>query len=647
MKPPFSVYARAGLSCIPIRNDGSKAPAIGTWRQYQQRIASEQETTQWEVTHQGVAIIGGEVCGNLEIIDLDVPALVRSYLDAIKEQDVGLFEKLCLVRTPRRNESGQTGCHVLYRTSSKVTGNTKLAMTEPEPEFGDDGEPVLNPVTHQQNMKPRCLIETRGEGGYVVTVGSARECHSTGNLYEHVCGPKLTDLETLADEERRTLHATARTFDRSLAETHVEPSVRGYERSKPGESPGDDFNQRTSWAEILAPAGWQPAGETGGIKRWRRPGKSAGWSATTGILSKAGNELFTVFSANAHPFEGNNPNGHPGVCYSKFAAWSILNHGGNFGEAAKALVKMGYGTQVRQPSPQTKVIKATLMDAEKRYLDMLSRGDTEYISTGIPLLDKAIGGGMERGEMVVLGGLPSHGKSVCGLQALRYAAEHKKHGVLVSHEMGGMAVAKRMIQSRTSMNTTDWYMNVSQLQEDMKLYWSLCGQIYLLEQCRSIETIEAEVGQIAAERELSIVVIDHAQLTDGKGGTRYEQITNASGRFKALAVKHECACMVLSQLNRKASYGEAPTEQNLKESGALEQDADVVILVRWPWKSDPDNTQNPGKYIMSVKKNRNRPIVHWEVEGKFEPAHQRITAELPTPMTDRFDEVDEDDDTKW
>ncbi len=175
-----------------------------------------------------------------------------------------------------------------------------------------------------------------------MTVGCAPECHETGNLYEHVGGPPLTELSVLTESERKTLHAVARSFDHGIGNAHVDEPVPGYERSKPGESPGDAFNQRATWEEILA--GWQPVGESGGIKRWRRPGKAAGYSATTGIRSKAGNDLLTVFSTNAFPFEGVTPEGRPGVTYNKFSAYALLNHDGDFKAAAKGLVTKGYGT---------------------------------------------------------------------------------------------------------------------------------------------------------------------------------------------------------------------------------------------------------------------------------------------------------------
>lgn len=637
MTAPFLEYLRAGLSVIPIRADGSKAAAIA-WKPFIERRATEAEAAEWATRHEGVAVVAGAVSGNLEVIDVDEPALVRPYLEAVRAEDPSLYDRLCLIRTPRRNESGQGGCHIVYRCEVAIGGNAKLAMSEPEPVVDAAGKPVIDPTTGKPKTAPRTLVETRGEGGYIVTVGSSPRCHPSGRCYEHVHGPTLTDLATLTGAERETLHRVARVFDRSVAETHVDPPVRGYERVKTGDAPGDCFNRQASWAEILGPAGWQCVGESAGIKRWRRPGKATGWSGTTGVLSKAGNELFTCFSQNASPFEGVNASGKPGVCYSKFAAFAILNHRGDYEAAARALLKLGYGTPAAKREDPKRVLIDTAQDAERRYLAALQADELHLISLGIPALDRAIGGGVERGEMIVVGGLTSHGKSVIALQACRARVEARQHVVLVSHEMSALAVAKRLIQARTPRDTREWFDHVDELAADSRTYWACAGRLFILEQCRDIAQIEAEVGRIAAEFELGLIVIDHAQLTtEAKAKGRYETVTETSGRFKQLAMKHNCPILVPSQLNREAAKGEAQAH-HLRESGALEQDADVIVLVNWPWKADPKANPDASRYVFKIVKNRNRPIVAWEVEARFCPARQTIETEGYTPPRNGFGE---------
>jgi hypothetical protein len=95
-----------------------------------------------------------------------------------------------------------------------------------------------------------------------------------------------------------------------------------------GDRPGDTLAASVTWAQILAPCGWTSAGSRGEVGFWRRPGKVGGTiSATTNAL---GTNRFHVFSSNAAPFD-------PDRSYSKFAALAMLEHGGDFAAAARAL----------------------------------------------------------------------------------------------------------------------------------------------------------------------------------------------------------------------------------------------------------------------------------------------------------------------
>src|SRR5262249_15286789 len=104
-------------------------------------------------------------------------------------------------------------------------------------------------------------------------------------------------------------------------------------RRPAGNRPGDDFNRRASWDDILIPHGWARVGGGRDEERWCRPGKDHGVSATT---DHAGNGLLYVFSSNADPFEDSRG-------YSKFTAYALLNHEGDCSAAAAALRKQGYG----------------------------------------------------------------------------------------------------------------------------------------------------------------------------------------------------------------------------------------------------------------------------------------------------------------
>src|SRR5262245_33199632 len=108
----------AGLSTIPIKADGSKSPALPSWRPYQERLPDEGELRQWfgNGARPGVALVGGAVSGNLEVIDLEAIAPIPAYLELVEESAPGLLEQLLQIQTPT------DGLHLGYRCAT-IGGN--------------------------------------------------------------------------------------------------------------------------------------------------------------------------------------------------------------------------------------------------------------------------------------------------------------------------------------------------------------------------------------------------------------------------------------------------------------------------------------------------------------------------------------------
>jgi hypothetical protein len=323
-------YVDARLSVIPIRADGSKAPwseclptgedGEPTWKPYQKQRPYREDLATWfdnEVPI-GIAILGGKVSGNLEVLDIDSVDLISEWKKSVKAESPGLLDRLPQVKTPN-------GLHV-YNRCSKIDGNQKLAMrSKDDPAF---------------ESKPT-LIETKSEGGYVLAPGCHLDCHETGRPYKHVGGPPLTKIARITTGERDVLLTSARMLNRNIKEVTGDG---GQTASKDGTRPGDDFNCRASWKDIIEPRGWQQCGGSGKEIYWRRPGKKIGWSATTGHCSnRTSGDLLYVFSSNAEPFE-------PSRAYSKFAAYALLKHKGNFKAAARDLAEQGYGEGEKLPA---------------------------------------------------------------------------------------------------------------------------------------------------------------------------------------------------------------------------------------------------------------------------------------------------------
>jgi hypothetical protein len=310
-------YIAAGISVVPIKLDGSKAPAVPSWKAYQKRLPTAAECACWfeRADPFGLAVIGGAVSGGLEILDFDEDAehIFPAWRAEVEKAHPGLYERLRIISTPR------AGFHVLYRCPQEdIPGNTKLAY-----------DPAAKAV----------LIETRGEGGYAITTGSPPACHPSGQRYVTLSGPDLPP--PLSPDERDTLISLARSFDRRV---EMPTRVVGTDMR-----PGDAFEREgPDWSDILETHGWRCVhGAMGGERRWRRPGKETGWSATTGrCRTSEGADLFHVFSSNAEPFEA-------GKTYGKFRAYALLKHGGDLAKAAADLARQGYGS-----APQPKKAKA-------------------------------------------------------------------------------------------------------------------------------------------------------------------------------------------------------------------------------------------------------------------------------------------------
>ena len=251
----------AGISVVPPRTDGTKAP-LGSWRMFQARLPYAQELDNWYRAEQnpGIGVVCGAVSGNLEAVDFDRHSVYDEFIERARETGlaelVDRIEAGYLERTPK-------GRHWLWRCS-EIAGNTKLASNEIQ----------------------EVLIETRGEGGYVIVAPSSGSIHPSGEPYELLQG-SIDTITAITPEERELLLDLARSFDHVSRRADL-PGSEDQSR------PGDHYNAATTWSELLLPAGWRQMGARDGITSWQRPGKTIGISATTNF---AGADLLHVFTS--------------------------------------------------------------------------------------------------------------------------------------------------------------------------------------------------------------------------------------------------------------------------------------------------------------------------------------------------------------
>ena len=186
----------------------------------------------------------------------------------------------------------------------------------------------------------KVLIETRGEGGFTIVAPSAGAIHPSGRPWVLASGGFDT-IATISDEERDALHELARLFD---AMPPVTPRAPSAGRSTDGDRPGDRYDAlpdpEARIEDLLVRRGWTVVSRRGGTTYLRRPGKEQGISATLGHHPG----LLIVFSTNT-PFEATSASAPRG--YGPFAVYTILEHGGDWAAAARALRR----TQAPPPTP--------------------------------------------------------------------------------------------------------------------------------------------------------------------------------------------------------------------------------------------------------------------------------------------------------
>jgi P4 family phage/plasmid primase-like protien len=308
-------YLAAGYSVIPVKLDGSKRPD-GEWERYQTSKPTNQELTKWfpnDTTH-GIGLVQGTVSGHAEMLEFETDTALTEWEKVVS--DHGRADLLDLLNL--RVRSGGGGIHFYYRCPEGIEGNQKLAR------FADG----------------TVKIETRGEGGQVVAPGSPPNVHASKNPYVKISG-SFESVPSITAEDRTFAFAMARACNEHTPSGKTwKPKNEPSGNLPSGNRPGDDYNARTTQADIIAllefDGGWQVAGGRGDVCDMTRPGKKIR-EGTSGTVGYCGNGFY-CFTSSAPPFE-------PETYYSPFSVYTLLKHGGDFVAAARTLGQDGFGEQ--------------------------------------------------------------------------------------------------------------------------------------------------------------------------------------------------------------------------------------------------------------------------------------------------------------
>lgn len=393
----------------------------------------------------------GMVCGKLsanengsgiEVIDIDCKydltgQLYTKYKKLIQQYDKNLLRKLVVQST----KGG--GFHFIYRCST-ISGNLKLAQRpisdgEKQIEFKILKESLPNEkdeVLLKRISKVKVLLETRGEGGYIVCFPSKGYELINGDFY---------GIKEISLEERDALHSIARQFNEVIDE--YKPHHVQSQKNIKGLSVFEDYNERCDVIALLEKHGWKAVKNQGQKTLLLRPGQTS--------ASHSGNydhnkKWFSVFTTSSE-FE-------PTTAYQPYAVYAVLECQKDFKKAAEKLYEDGFGDrherkkELNEKTPsRISVIDddysflATPEDYDE-YLELVRSGNLpQGLTTGMPYVDKYFL--FKKGNMVMANGGDNVGKTAAALFLIFMSSIlHNWTWILYTAENSVGSVTRRMIE---------------------------------------------------------------------------------------------------------------------------------------------------------------------------------------------------------
>lgn len=248
----------------------------------------------------------------------------------------------------------------------------------------------------------------------------------------------------------------------------------------------------------------------------------------------------------------------------------------------------------------------------------------EYLAWGVPAIDGKVFA--ERGDLILLGGYPSAGKTLLAVQFALCLSNTYRVGFfsletsarkLTDRVMSHMSQIPLTKIKRRDLNDADWVAIAAASSELSKLQFSIVEASGM-----SVHDIQA----VSLNQRFDIIFVDYLQLINEKGKDRYETVTNISQRLHTFSQSSGVAVIALSQLSRpekQTGKPKPPTMASFRESGQIEQDADVAFIL---YPSDPDD--NYSTRILKIAKNKEGEKA--KIEFDFDGSTQTMRVHEPT-----------------
>ena len=232
------------------------------------------------------------------------------------------------------------------------------------------------------------------------------------------------------------------------------------------------------------------------------------------------------------------------------------------------------------------------------------------MGTGFPDFDRRLNGGFVEGSLVILAARPGMGKTAFALQIAHHFAINGRTALVCSQEMQSTQLIDRAIAlaGRVSLGKV---LDGTMDDDEMSRYNRAIGELHdaplILDEQGSLrlDDVRRKARKVKAKHGLSLVVIDYLQLMTGDGENRTREVTQITGGLKSLAKELRIPIIALSQLNRKVEErpNKRPVAADLRESGSIEQDADVIAYL---YRDEYYNDQSPYKGLAELGMLKNR-----------------------------------------
>lgn len=297
---------------------------------------------------------------------------------------------------------------------------------------------------------------------------------------------------------------------------------------------------------------------------------------------------------------------------SAAAEMGNLAHGGEEVDAMLDRAEQMLFTISQDKSHQDLIPLSQVLEVTFERLDELSktRGALRGVPTGFKSLDRMLSG-LRKEDLVILAARPSMGKSSMAINIGQHASTvHKKGVLLFSLEMGRESIADRMISAQGDID--NWRITTGNLEaEDFEKYAIASGELaevpFFIDDTPGIGVMEmrTKARRLMMEREIDLIIVDYLQLVRGRNlESRVQEVSEISQALKNLSRELKVPVLALSQLSRAVEQrgGEKrPQLSDLRDSGSIEQDADVVMFL---FKPDEESKEN---FTLLIAKHRNGP----------------------------------------